>query len=509
MTSADATAQDARLIPAAEEAQTIASALRLSAHILDRYPDQLSAQLRGRLDGDRREAVHRLLEQARTAFVALSRNGTLALARPTLTPPGAGLMRIIEGHDWWIGAVAFSQEGRIVLSGSDDGTVRVWDFDTGQQFYCFEPKEELDLNSNGVTPPYLSAKVVDRLMEGGPEARRLARQVVRGSSDGGTLPHLSAKVVDRLMEGGPEARRLARQVARHTATGSSGTTDTFRWSWRRFRAVAITPDGRFGVAGASDGYLGKWSLRTGRQLAKVTTDQKGVRSVAISRDGQLTASGGRDHTVKLWRLDRRQDTFRELKCLPAHTGRVVALAFAPAGHILYSASADGTVRSWEVDSGALRHTRCLGKGCVQAASFSSDGKLVALASTDGRIQIYSLETDQVVYTSKGMGRYSHLAIDSDIGVCFSALDIAIGLWTPDTGSVRSIRGWRAATQALAVVNADQEPTSAPARQRINHFAGSSSEARDPGKFLAVSSGRDSLIWEWSRRYPDRRGDRST
>ncbi|MEB3829974.1 hypothetical protein LKK83_21110, partial [Phormidium sp. CCY1219] len=102
--------------PCLQTWQSIAGALRLSAHILERDPAQLAGQLLGRLLSFDTPDLQTLLETAKqwrgkTWLRPLTAN---------LTPPGGPLLRTLSGHNGWVSAVALSPDGQFALSGSND-----------------------------------------------------------------------------------------------------------------------------------------------------------------------------------------------------------------------------------------------------------------------------------------------------------------------------------------------------------------------------------------------------
>jgi WD40 repeat protein len=105
--------------------------------------------------------------------------------------------------------------------------------------------------------------------------------------------------------------------------------------------VAISePDGQTlasgsgDILGSGDNTVRLWDVATGRELRQLTGHTEGVRSVAISPDGQTLASGSGDKTVRLWDVA----TGRELRQLTGHTDYVISVAISPDGQTLASGS---------------------------------------------------------------------------------------------------------------------------------------------------------------------------
>ncbi|HZT41544.1 MAG TPA: hypothetical protein VFA07_05125 [Chthonomonadaceae bacterium] len=121
-------------------------ALRLSAHVLSRERTQLASQLLGRLPehaGSRLEALYRQVERFAPRPCLLPR-------RPTLSPAGGPLLRILEGHSSTVYAVALTLDGKRAVSGSGDSTLKIWDLETGK------PLQTLQGHSNWVSAVALS-----------------------------------------------------------------------------------------------------------------------------------------------------------------------------------------------------------------------------------------------------------------------------------------------------------------------------------------------------------------
>ncbi len=119
-----------------------------------------------------------------------------------------------------------------------------------------------------------------------------------------------------------------------------------------------------------------------------------VRSVAISPDGMLVASGSRDKTILLWDLATHQPIGGPLH---GHTGWVNTLAFNPNGSMLASGSADGTVRRWDLTNGTeigsplIRH-----EDAVWSVAFSSNGELIASGSADATVVLWNARTGSMI-----------------------------------------------------------------------------------------------------------------
>ena len=106
--------------------QLLQRTLSLSGHILAEDKTQLAGQLWGRLQCFEEWEIQQLLQQAH-----LNQTTWLRPLSASLTPPGGNLIRTLTGHTDFVKAIAFSVDGKYLISGSWDNTLKVWDWQTG------------------------------------------------------------------------------------------------------------------------------------------------------------------------------------------------------------------------------------------------------------------------------------------------------------------------------------------------------------------------------------------
>lgn len=158
--------------------------------------------------------------------------------------------------------------------------------------------------------------------------------------------------------------------------------------------VAISSDGQILASGGvqideiedfeETGLIQVRHLDTGETLYSLTEHSGKVYSVAISRDGQILASGSQDKTVKLWNLQ----TGKLLRTLTGHSLTVHSVAISPDGKFLASGSADKTIRVWNLNAGELIQTLGEHSEKVAVVAFSPQENLLVSGSQDETIKIW-------------------------------------------------------------------------------------------------------------------------
>jgi WD40 repeat protein len=373
------------------------------------------------------------LRQDSAWAVAFSRDGkTLAvggLRRIHLFDLAAAReLRQFAGHPGGNRSLVFAKDGKALITGGNDGTVCLWETDSGKLRrrllgHC-GPVETVALSTDGQTVASGSDDHTVRLWDAARGKEKCTRvghqgliQTAAFSPDGRLLATASHDRTVRLWETatGKEIRRLRSRL------GS-------------FSGVVFTSDGKKILTAGADGCLRLWETATGKELREFREQPGRIESLAISPDGRLAVTGGRDNILRLWDMLAG----KEVRHFGAVQGQIIRVAFAPDGKTVAAAGADNTIRLWDVATGAQVRVVGTKHGWPLCVAFSPDGQLLATGRGDGLIRLWDVGSGEQVRELRGHRSWvSALAFSPDgktlASSCYSG---ALRLWEVATGRER-------------------------------------------------------------------------
>jgi WD40 repeat protein len=170
------------------------------------------------------------------------------------------------------------------------------------------------------------------------------------------------------------------------------------------RAVAFSDDGQFLISGSSDRTVKIWNLAFRRLERNLSGNLGQVTALDVSPDVSLIAIGNLDGQVQLWNW-RSGKLVRSLSAAAhelAHGEKVATVAFSPNGETLATASGDGTIRQWDVNTGELL-TELVGQQWIESMAFSPDGETIASGGLGRMIELWDMATETQL---RSLGPYS-------------------------------------------------------------------------------------------------------
>jgi WD40 repeat protein/predicted Ser/Thr protein kinase len=168
-------------------------------------------------------------------------------------------------------------------------------------------------------------------------------------------------------------------------------------------AVAISPDGRTALTGTGkvgDPWSGKaqlWDLNRGVPLGPPLLHDKWIKTVAFSPDGRLALTAGWEGQAKLWEVP----SGRLKHTLKKHDRPITVAIFSPDGRTVLTASNDKAARLWDVATGQSSHLLGEHGGVVSAAAFSHDSRSVVTGSSDGVLHLWEAATGKELWKEHG------------------------------------------------------------------------------------------------------------
>lgn len=244
---------------------------------------------------------------------------------------------------------AFSPDGKYVVTGGSDPTVRMWEAQTGKPVLEFTSSDASGYPGSGIYTDLFS-----------PDGKYILTTVAAS--------------------------------AQLRAVATNSVERTFRGHYELVAASAFSHDGKYILTGSLDTTARLWDAQTGRELRQFVGNRREVRGVAFSPDDNLVATASGDSTARIW--DRA--TGKQLHQLTGHTSSVRSVTFSPDGKYILTASEDGTARIWDSSTGQ-ELTRLSGhKGSVNAAVYSPDGRYILTGGADQTVRIWDSKTGQEV-----------------------------------------------------------------------------------------------------------------
>jgi WD40 repeat protein len=291
---------------------------------------------------------------------------------------------VLKGHSGAVISVAFSPDGKYIISGSWDQTIQVWDAITGH--IIFEPLKghQGEVTSVAFSPDskYIASGSVDQMVQlWDAESGETISKPFEGHTDYITSVAFS-----------PDSKKIVSGSFDQTVrvwdimTGST-ESGPFEGHMCEVTSIAFSPDGKQIASGSRDQTVLVWDVETGEVLAGPFEEHTGyITSVVFSPDGRQILSGSFDKTIWLWNAFTDEEVSKSFE---GHTGEVTSVAFSPDGQQIVSGSWDKTVRIWDVKTGRVLLEPFKGHTSeVMSVAFSPNGSQVISGSLDQTVQIW-------------------------------------------------------------------------------------------------------------------------
>jgi WD40 repeat protein len=353
--------------------------------------------------------------------------------------------------------IMYTTDGKYLVAGCNDGTVRLWNMT--------KDKPEMELELKGATSPL---------------------QAVAFSPDGKNVAAGGDDTFIRLWDRTEANAKPSTPLAGHTSTvrglafitktvlASGGYDGTVRlWDISGEKAAEITSvkankkevtalvydhDNKLLAAGGNDGSVHIYSMQEPTKLKERTefSGQDGwVSALAFSPGGKSLAVAGQERSVRIY--DVRGKEPRELNRWETHATYLTSVAFSPDGNTLVTGGYDWTVRLWDLTVKPKPKEKIPPRGPLSAAygaTFSPDGTTLAVGSEDHSLRLWDVgkaepkETRNLV-NKEASAIYSVSYAPDGKTLAASGAQAYIWLWSPATGQLQArLEGFSAAVHQL-------------------------------------------------------------
>jgi WD40 repeat protein len=338
------------------------------------------------------------------------------------------------GHFKNIRAVAFSADGKYVLSGSADSSIKLWEISTGREIRTFIGHRN-EVNSVAFSPDG------KHILSGGSDRTLRIWDMTTGKEIQNLIGHTdTVNSVAFSPDGKYVLSGSADLSLRLWDVSSAKEIRTFGgWHSYGVNAVAFSPDGKYALSGGGDNIVKLYDIATGKEMRTFSGyfsgHSKRIRSVAFSPDGQRILSGSEDGALKLWDVSTGSNirTFKGYS-IEGHSYGVTSAAFSPDGEYVLAGTAL-ILKLWEAATG--KEIRIFeGHDYINAAAFSRDGRHVVSGGDDKMLTLWDVSTGKEVRTFTGDLRFIHSAAfsaDGGYALTGSLYDKKLRLWEIRSG----------------------------------------------------------------------------
>lgn len=308
-------------------------------------------------------------------------------------------IRVIEGASLPVRCVAWSEDSKNVVAGYDDNVLRLWNI---EEEICYQVLRghENRIKCVDWKGPYLASGSNDKSLR----IWKNAGYGMAGEADRQKNTSLCVKNC------GGAVNCVKWFSNQHRVISGSDDGILLIWNWEtgeeqylrghenRVYGADLSPDEDIAASGSNDRTIRFWNTHTGKEIEdmrivpeKDRGHQEPIRAVAWSQTREIPClfSASNDKTLICW--EEENGIWKEQRQMTGHEDFVYCLSWQPEGKYIVSGSTDNTLWIWEVESGKPLFHLTEHTNYAHGVAWSPDGKYIASASCDGKIIIWDVQ----------------------------------------------------------------------------------------------------------------------
>ena len=355
-------------------------------------------------------------------------------------------LALLTGHTEPVSVIAFSRQGNLLVSGSYDGKLRLWNPHTHQLLMILNAGDRIGYNKIGAVAfspdgRTLANGIGDDIQLWDTHTGQHKHNISRGESsifylafspDGHTLA--SASISDNIQLWDPHTgkQKLTFDKKKH------GYKTSIEFSPGGPR-IAFSPDGKVLASTAvfnmrrTNEKITLWNTNTGEPQAILAEDEQRstypISTVQFSADGKTLISGSRDGTLHKWNLV----TGKNVKPFgKAEYGKYHLLPFIPDSTTLARITTDKTIQLFDIETGDILLTLTGYLGSINSLALSADGTTLATAPDNQMIQLWDMQTRRYKATIHTESPLYSMVFSPDSTMLASGVKEDILLWDAKT-----------------------------------------------------------------------------
>jgi WD40 repeat protein len=333
------------------------------------------------------------------------------------------------GHEGAVTALSFSENGKFVLTGGADRTLRLWELPVLRCLRTFTAiggaalavyldvngKFALSLESGGLVriwdvsilcsgnlfrAPLLLSHVTSSEEAGRRQSEMNnyyvnIKESIRKSDYAAAISFISAA---SLLSGWETMRmRLGvegvwNSIAKHARRKSLSATicsSILKGHHDVISTVAISANGKLAASAGKDTGIRVWNIAGQKCVCELAGHSDWVRSIGLTRDGRFLFSGSWDGTVRVWNIA----TGKCVRTTEERIKSITKIAVNPQSRTVAIATAQGRVILWDVLTNKVKGVLAAGTSAVNAIKYSGNGEYLVTGSEDGNVLLWRLGSD--------------------------------------------------------------------------------------------------------------------